>query len=135
MSETFHPSKTSTPLTTSSSHDELLEQLKSQLATPLYTAISGQLTTLQNTLVKLQYAELKIQLLEERLRLHRIEKYGPASERLNNQQLELLELEPGVSHEEVEAESEREALPSSSAKKRKLLVARRCRRIFHAWNA
>jgi transposase len=119
VSETFHPSKTSTPLTTSSSHDELLEQLKSQLATPLYTAISGQLTTLQNTLVKLQYAELKIQLLEERLRLHRIEKYGPASERLNNQQLELLELEPGVSHEEVEAESEREALPSSSAKKRK----------------
>src|SRR4051794_10754080 len=33
---------------------------------------------------QLQFAHLKIQLLEERLRLQRIQKYGPASEKLNN---------------------------------------------------
>ena len=43
---------------------------------------------------------------EERLRLVRIEKYGPGSEKLSEAQLELLELEPGVSSAEVEAESQ-----------------------------
>jgi transposase len=42
--------------------------------------------------------------LEERLRLVRIEKYGPGSEKLSDAQLELLELEPGVSSAEVQAE-------------------------------
>src|SRR3954466_14729700 len=58
---------------------------------------------------KLQWAELKIQVLEERLRLELIAKYGPASEKLSDAQLELLQWEPGVSHVEVQAESEREA--------------------------
>ena len=49
------------------------------------------------TLNELAYARLKIQVLEERLRLQRIEKYGPSSEKLSNLQLELLEQEPGVS--------------------------------------
>ncbi len=57
---------------------------------------------------QLAWAVMKIQLLEERLRLERIKKYGPASEKLSNAQLELLELEPGVSNAEVQAESERE---------------------------
>jgi transposase len=60
---------------------------------------------------QLQWAHLKIQVLEERLRLQRIQKYGPASERLSDAQLELLELEPGVSNLEVQAESAREPLP------------------------
>ena len=60
---------------------------------------------------QLQWAELKIQVLEERLRLQLIAKYGPASEKLNEAQLELLEQEPGVSYTEVEAESERTAEP------------------------
>ena len=60
---------------------------------------------------KLEYAELKIQLLEEKLRLMRIAKYGPGSEKLSDGQLELLELEPGVSPQEVQAESKREPLP------------------------
>ena len=55
---------------------------------------------------QLQMAFLKIQVLEERLRLQRIQKYGPASEKLNNAQLELLEQEPGVSNLEVIAESQ-----------------------------
>ncbi len=61
---------------------------------------------------KLAWAELKIQVLEERLRLQRIKKYGPASEKLSSGQLELLEVEPGVSNVEVQAESERQPLPA-----------------------
>ncbi len=61
---------------------------------------------------KLAWAELKIRVLEERLRLQRIQKYGPASEKLSSEQLELLELEPGVSDIEVQAESKREPLPT-----------------------
>jgi transposase len=63
---------------------------------------------------QLQFAYLKIQLLEERLRLERIQKYGPASEKLNDAQLELLEEEPGVSNLEVVVESEREPLPAAA---------------------
>ena len=58
---------------------------------------------------ELQWAQLKIQVLEERLRKQRIEKYGPASEKLTNLQLELLEQEPGVSREEVQAEAGRDS--------------------------
>jgi transposase len=69
---------------------------------------------------ELEYARLKIQVLEERLRLQRIEKYGPSSEKLSSLQLELLEQEPGVSREEVVAESEREVPPPvREAKKHK----------------
>ena len=58
----------------------------------------------------LALAEIKIQVLEERLRLDRIARYGKRSETLSDLQLQLLDLEPGVSSEEVEAESEREPL-------------------------
>jgi transposase len=61
---------------------------------------------------KLVWAELKIQVLEEQLRLQRIKKYGPGSEKLNDAQLQLLDLEPGVSNAEVQAESGREPLPA-----------------------
>ena len=64
---------------------------------------------------QLQWAEWKIRSLEERLRLEMIRKYGPKSETLNDAQLLLLELEPGVSAAEVEAESNREPLPPASA--------------------
>src|ERR1700722_1154453 len=60
---------------------------------------------------ELAWAKLKIQVLEEQLRLERIKKYGPGSEKLSDAQLELLGLEPGVSNAEVEAESKREPLP------------------------
>jgi transposase len=71
---------------------------------------------------ELGWSRLKIQALEERLRLEMIRKYGPKSEKLSDDQLQLLELEPGVSAAEVEAESRREPLPPASpvtAKKRK----------------
>ena len=95
-----------------------MEQLKRQLDT-----ISKQLETttrqLDATSQRLQFAELRVQFLEEKLRLQRIAKYGPGSEKLSNLQLELLELEPGVSNVEVAAESERDALPVTSEKKKR----------------
>ncbi|MBV8141304.1 MAG: hypothetical protein JO279_16485 [Verrucomicrobia bacterium] len=45
--------------------------------------------------------------LHELWRHMRLRKYGPAGEQLNDEQLELLEQEPGVSQFEVEAETER----------------------------
>lgn len=66
---------------------------------------------------QLQLAELKIRVLEERLRLQLMAKYGPGSEKLSDAQLELLELEPGVSSVEVQRESERESLPVAANKK------------------
>ena len=123
MSEAAHPSSGSTAATSSTSSElELIEQLKRQLAGPLFAAVSDQFSHLQNTVLsyqnKLQYAELKIRVLEERLRLERIAKYGPGSEKLSDAQLELLELEPGVSTAEVEAESERPPVPSAPKSKR-----------------
>jgi transposase len=58
----------------------------------------------------LERSEKENRLLRELLRLMRVEKYGSASERLSDQQLELLEQEPGVSEAEVQAESERAQL-------------------------
>jgi transposase len=63
---------------------------------------------------ELQWSRWKIRALEERLRLELIRKYGPTSEKLNDTQLLLLDLEPGVSAAEVEAESRREPLPPAS---------------------
>ena len=91
--------------------DELLEQLKHELPEPLFATVSKKL-------LALQYAELKIQVLEQRLRLKRIEKYDPGSEKLTNEQLELLELEPAVSTAEVRAESAREPVPARPTEKR-----------------
>ncbi len=66
---------------------------------------------------ELDYARLKIRVLEERLRRDRIARYGQRSETLSDLQLELLDLEPGVSGEEVAAESEREPLTTTSEDK------------------
>jgi transposase len=101
---------------------ELIERLRRELAGPLFTAVNDQLSNLQNTVLcyqnKLQYAELKIRVLEERLRLARIAKYGAGSEKLSDGQLELLELEPGVSTVEVQTESNRPAVQAPTCKTR-----------------
>jgi transposase len=72
--------------------------------------LDTQASQMQSTARELQYAQLKIQVLEQRLRVALIAKYGKHSEKLSDLQLELLELEPGVSSEEVQAESERGSL-------------------------
>ena len=55
---------------------------------------------------QLQYAELRIRVLQERLRLMRIEKYGAGGEKLSHAQLELFELAPVVSEMIEQSESE-----------------------------
>jgi len=92
------------PTSLAPSDAEIIEQLKQQLAV---------------TSERLQLSELRVQLLEDRLRLQRIAKYGPGSEKLTNLQLELLEFEPGVSDMEVSAEGEREALPATPDQKKR----------------
>ena len=62
----------------------------------------------------LQAADAIIHQLKEALRLERIRKYGKPSEKLSDLQLELLDLEPAVSSEEIEGEVERGPLPGSS---------------------
>jgi transposase len=62
-------------------------------------------------------ADAIIQQLKEALRLERIGKYGTKSETLSDLQLELLDLEPGVSSEEIEAESQREPLAAQAEDK------------------
>src|SRR5690348_5078933 len=81
---------------------EIVAQLRAQLAD------KDQLLTRKDQALAL--AEVKIKVLEERLRLDRIARYGKRSESLSDLQLQLLDLEPGVSSEEVEAESQREPL-------------------------
>ena len=76
---------------------------------------------------KLQWSELWVLVLEERLRLRRIEKYGPGSEKLSNLQLELLEQEPSVSNAEVQAESQRPVLEGETGE----VVVREHRRRKH----
>jgi len=69
---------------------------------------------------ELQWAHLKIQVLEERLRQRRIQTLGPSSETLSDLQLELLaEEEPGASADEVEAESKRERIEKVPPRERK----------------
>ena len=95
---------------------ELVKQLKERLPEALFEKLNGSLCIDRD---RLRFAEYKVRVLEERLRLVRIEKYGPGSEKLSEAQLELLELEPGVSSAEVQVESQRDQLqlPLKSARK------------------
>jgi transposase len=69
---------------------------------------------------ELQWAQLKIQVLEERLRKQRILMFGPKSETLSNLQLELLaEEEPSVTADEIEAEAAREAVIKAPVRERR----------------
>jgi transposase len=68
---------------------------------------------------KLQYAELRIRVLEERLRLMRIEKHGAGGEKLSQAQMQLFELEPVVSEMTEHAESEHAPVHRSTKKSAK----------------
>lgn len=61
--------------------------------------------------------QLKVQLLEEKLRRQRVKLFGPRSEKLSDLQLWLLELEPSVTAEEVRAEAERPAIDPGAGKR------------------
>jgi uncharacterized protein (TIGR03435 family) len=102
------------------------EQLKQQL-----DATTRQLDV---TSERLQLFELRVQLLEEKLRLQRIAKYGPGSEKLTSQQLELLEFEPGSAI--WRSRPRANAMHCWQCRTRRsasgTLAARRCLRIFRA---
>jgi transposase len=105
----------STPLQPSAEPhtDSVLVELVAQLQVQLEERarqVEEQQKQLTSQRGELEYAQLKIRALEERLRKQRIERYGKRSETLSDLQLELLDQEPGVSSEEVEAESQREPL-------------------------
>lgn len=69
---------------------------------------------------QLHWAQLKIQVLEEKLRQQRIGQLGPRSETLSNLQLQLLaEEEPSTTRDEVEAEARREPLTCTAPRERK----------------
>jgi transposase len=99
LASNFSPLKSLDPL--------LVSQLKVTLPESLFEELNGSLSLDQE---RLKFAEYKIRVLEERLRLVRIEKYGPGSEKLSNAQLELLELEPGVNSAEIASETQRAQL-------------------------
>src|SRR5260370_41806824 len=86
---------------------ELVNQLKEMLPEALFEKLNGSLSIDRD---RLRFAEYKVRVLEEKLRLIGIEKYGPGSEKLSDAQLELLELEPGGSIAEVKAEGGRDQL-------------------------
>lgn len=111
MSATFQSATKLAP-STACFPAELLEELKQQLAEPLFAVLSSKIDAYQS---KLQLTELRLLQAEEKLRLRRIEKYGASSEKLSNLQLELLEREPGVSSAEVQAESERPVLEGDAS--------------------
>ena len=67
---------------------ELVTQLKERLPETLFEKFNGSLSIDQE---RLQLAEYKVRVLEEKLRLVRIDKYGPGSEKLSDAQLELLD--------------------------------------------
>lgn len=58
-------------------------------------------------------------MLRQQLRLLRIEKYGPRSEKLSDAQLDLLELEPSVTQAEIEQEATQPAKPAPAITKTK----------------
>jgi hypothetical protein len=60
---------------------ELVNQLKERLPEALFEKLSGSLSIDRD---RLRFAEYKVRVLEERLRLVRIEKYGPGSEKLSD---------------------------------------------------
>ena len=64
---------------------------------------------------ELNWALMKIRVLEEELRQERIRRMGPHSEKLSDLQLELLQFEPLVTADEVEAEAGRSPFPAPEA--------------------
>jgi hypothetical protein len=85
----------------------ILEQIKPAYQKRCLKKLNATIRRNQELLERLQKDN---RLLRELRRSDLLEKYSPSAETLSDEQLELLELEPGVSNTEVEAESQREQL-------------------------
>jgi transposase len=92
----------------------ILEEIKPAVSEAIFERLNESIRRKEELLERLQREN---QLLRELRRLDLLEKYGPSAETLTDEQLELLELEPGVSTAEIEAESQRTqlSLPLKSA--------------------
>ena len=84
---------------------EVIQALDESLQQKILEALEKSSSRVASLEEKLRVAELENRYLRDLLRRERIAKYGPGSEKLSDAQLALLELEPGVSQAEVEAES------------------------------
>lgn len=80
--------------------DSLLNQLPNELKAKV-----------QLVLQERDRLQVENQLLRQTVRLLQLEKYGPQSEKLSDQQLQLLDQEPSVTAAEVQAEAARGPLP------------------------
>ena len=98
---------------------EVLQDLEPALQPKLLEAFQQSSSRVASLEEKLRLAELENRYLRDLLRRERLAKYGPGSEKLSDAQLALLELEPGVSRAEVEAESLRQPLDLTPRKARK----------------
>jgi transposase len=96
----------------------VLEEIKPAVSEAIFERLKQSICRNRELLDRLQKEN---KLLRELRRLDLLEKYGPSAETLSDEQLELLELEPGVSSTEVEAESQRAqlSLPLKSVPARK----------------
>lgn len=101
-------------------YQSVLEEIKPAVSEAVFERLNESIRRNQELLECLQREN---KLLRALRRLDLLEKYGPSAEALSDEQLELLELEPGVSTSEVEAESQRTqlSLPLKSASTRKHL--------------
>jgi transposase len=99
-------------------YQSVLKEIKPAVSEAVFERLNESIRRNQELLERLQREN---KLLRELRRLELLEKYGPSAETLSDEQLELLELEPGVSTIEVEAESQRTqlSLPLKSAPARK----------------
>ena len=106
-------------------YQSVLEEIKPAVSEAVFERLNESIRRHQELLERLQREN---KLLRELRRLELLEKYGPSAETLSDEQLELLELEPGVSSTEVEAESQRAQLrlPLKSAPARKHPGRRNC---------
>jgi len=89
---------------------------KTEFSAPPIPSAPADLELIAQLKSKLQYAELRIRVLEERLRLMRIEKYGAGGEKLSQTQMQLFELEPVVS--DMGEQGECELAPAHRSTKR-----------------
>jgi len=91
-----------------------LDPVAAAIIAQLQQTIADQNQQIARSHEALRTTEMRVQKLEEELRLERIKKYGPRSEKLSDVQLQLLDLEPAVSSDEVKGESESGPLPEST---------------------
>jgi transposase len=91
-----------------------LDPVVAAMVAQLQQTIADQNQQIARNQQALRTSEMRVQKLEEELRLERIKKYGVRSEKLSDLQFQLLDLEPAVSSDEVRGESESGPLPEST---------------------